>query len=63
MIELTNERWDKFYIAVSLIESLQSLMGGKTQVNLTTGRYMVCIESVDKVSKMVNDFLLVVNNA
>jgi uncharacterized protein YlzI (FlbEa/FlbD family) len=55
MIKLTNERWDKFYLNVSLIESIQELMGGKSQINLTTGRYVVCIESPEAVNRMLEN--------
>lgn len=52
MIELTNERWDKFYLNVTLIETIGWLTGNKSQINLTTGRYVICIESKEDVAKL-----------
>lgn len=56
MIELTNERYEKFYVNAQLIESLHELMGNKTQINLTTGKYLVCIESKTTVVEKINNY-------
>lgn len=55
MIQLTNEHWDKFYLNVSLIETIQLLMGNKSQINLTTGKYIIAIESPDTINKLLKD--------
>jgi len=54
MIELTNERFEKFWLNIELVVTIIPLMGNKSQINLTTGNYVVCIESNETVAKMIN---------
>lgn len=54
MIQLTNERWEKFYVNSDLIEVIHPLMGGKSEVRLTTGRYVVCLENPDEIERILS---------
>lgn len=52
LIQLTNERWDKFYLNTELIETIHPLMGNKSEIRLTTGRHVVCIESAKEIKQL-----------
>lgn len=54
LIELTNERFEKFWLSIDKIVSVVSVTGGKSQINLINGKYVVCVESKEDVAEKVN---------
>jgi hypothetical protein len=59
LIELTNERMEKFWVNTINIKTVRPLMGGKSQIDFSSGSYVVCMESGDVVSEKVNKALLI----
>jgi uncharacterized protein YlzI (FlbEa/FlbD family) len=55
MIELTGENFEKFWLNSTLVKTIIPLRGNMSQINLTTGGYVVCIEPNDKVAKKITD--------
>jgi hypothetical protein len=54
LIQLTNDRWEKFYVNTELIEAIFVRTGNTSEIKLTTGRYVTCIESPEYVAKAIN---------
>ena len=53
LIQLTNSRFEKFYLNADLIEQIFERQGNTSEIKLTTGSYVNCIESPEKVAKIV----------
>jgi uncharacterized protein YlzI (FlbEa/FlbD family) len=52
-IQLTDEKYEKFYLNVQLIETIVQTMGGKSVIHLTTGRSITCLENPEKVTDLI----------
>jgi len=52
MIQLTDERFEKFQLNDTLIETIRPIMGGKSEIRLINGRCVVCIESPEKIAEL-----------
>ena len=55
MIELTDERFEKFWINTDLVRTLHPMLGNKTRINFVNSGHEICIESNEKVAKLIND--------
>lgn len=55
MIELTNEEYQKFWINATMVVKIITVMGDKSQLNLTNGNYVICTEPCHIVAGMIND--------
>ncbi len=54
MIQLTDNRGDKFYLNSALIEIIREVMGNTSEIQLTTGTIVACMESPQKVAMMTD---------
>lgn len=52
LIELTNKRFEKFWLNATLVTTIEPRITG-SQINLTTGGYVVCLESNRKVAEKI----------
>jgi uncharacterized protein YlzI (FlbEa/FlbD family) len=55
LIQLTNNHGDKFYLNIELIEVIYERQGITSEIKLTNGHFVTCIESPEKVERMVSD--------
>ena len=54
MIRLTDEQGNKFYLNAELIEKITPrLYRGGSEIYLTTGRWVECIETAEDVAKLI----------
>jgi len=54
LIQLTNNRYEKFYLNSEIIETVSPMMGGTSEIRLTTGRVVTCIESPEDIAKLLS---------
>ena len=56
MIQLTDENGNKFYLNADFIERITTRQyQGGSAIELTTGRWIECIESADEVAKKIHE--------
>jgi len=59
LIELTSPTYnEKFYLQAELIERIYERSGNTSEIRLTTGKVAVCLESPDKVKKLVDNAMV-----
>jgi hypothetical protein len=54
LVQLTDRRGEKFYLNTELVEVILEREGNTSEIRLTTGRFVTCIESPDSVSKIIS---------
>lgn len=57
LIELTGNDYKKFYLNITVIETIHPLLRGGSEIFLTTGRSVVCSESIETLVKILKEVL------
>jgi len=54
LIKLKNSQFEEFYLESSLIEKIIYGSGNTSEIFLTTGRWVNCIENPDEVKRIID---------